>query len=147
MKKTLIIAGVCSVLLLMPALSAVPFKTTTSPVPDYDGTFVGGIGQVYKEGEEWVFDAVGYIAGAYQNRNRVTILAGSVLDLDQQPTGNTIVLLKFKSIIFGRITNEEGNRAPVIGFLITNEENLFIGRLMSLFGPAPHIWGQFTPNE
>jgi len=154
MKKTLIILGICSVLLAMPAMTAMSTtdivkKVTeqkTLATPDYDGTWVGGFGQVSKEGEEWQFEYAGYIAGAYKNRNRVTILGGSILDLDQEPTGNTIVLIKFKSIVIGKIKNEEGNGLPVIGFLITTDEDLFIGRLMSLIGPAPHIWGQFTPN-
>jgi len=152
MKKILLL-GICALLISMPAMTAATTQNTiqktvsqTPVTPDYDGTFVGGFGQVTKDGEEWVFDAVGYIAGAYQERSRVTILGGSILDLDQEPTGATIVLIKFNALVIGKIKNEEGGSAPVIGFLIANEDNLFIGRLMSIFGPAPHIWGQFTPN-
>jgi hypothetical protein len=35
---------------------------------------------------------------------------------------------------------------PIIGFIFVNENNQFIGRIMSIIGPAPYIWGQFTPN-
>ena len=40
----------------------------------------------------------------------------------------------------------EGKRAPIVGFFFQNDNQLFAGRIMSLFGPAPHIWGEFTPN-
>jgi len=153
MKKTLILIGICAVLISMPAFSAISInnisekeRNTQTPVlPDYDGTWVGGIGVVSKNGEEWEFETYGYLGGAYLKKSRCTILAGNTYDLEQQQTGS-IVLIKFRSIVIGRISNLEGNKAPVIGFLITNDENLFIGRLMSIFGPAPHIWGQFTPN-
>jgi hypothetical protein len=37
------------------------------------------------------------------------------------------------------------SKLPIVGFLFFNEQ-YFIGRIMSLFGPAPHIWGEYTPN-
>jgi hypothetical protein len=40
----------------------------------------------------------------------------------------------------------EGNRAPIVGFFFTNEDNYFMGRIISIFGPAPHIWGEFIDN-
>ena len=45
----------------------------------------------------------------------------------------------------GRIENMNGEKAPIIGFLFYNED-YFIGRIMSFFGPAPHLWGIYTPN-
>jgi len=154
MKRKIILLGLCAILLSMPAMSAFSVnnisekeKITQSPIlPDYDGTWIGGLGVVTKNGEEWEFEAHGYLGGVYQNKNRCTILAGNTYNLDEEQTGS-IMLIKFRAIVIGRISDLDGNKAPVIGFLMTNEDNLFIGRLMSIFGPAPHIWGQFTPNE
>ncbi len=50
MKKPIILALICAVLFLMPAFSALPIKTVSIskqkilPLPDYDGTFIGGYG-------------------------------------------------------------------------------------------------------
>ena len=153
MKKTIVLAGLCAVIFLMPAFSALPIKTTSNyqqkipiakPLEDYDGTWVGGYGKIIP-GEEWQFEYFGYLGGVYKIENRYKVIAGNVYNLDQEQIG-TIVLYNFKSIILGRISNMDGQKAPVIGFLKIFENNFFAGRLMSLFGPAPHIWGEFTPN-
>jgi len=152
MKKPILLAIICAVLFLLPACGALPIKTTRNieektsalPLEDYDGTWVGGFGRMYKEGDEWQFEYHGYLAGVYKNKNRFRILAGNVYNIDQEQIG-TIAMYNFKSIIYGRIKNMQGQSAPIVGFLITNENNKFAGRLMSLFGPAPHIWGEFTP--
>ncbi len=39
----------------------------------------------------------------------------------------------------------DGEKAPIVGFLFQNDQ-YFAGRIMSVFGPAPHIWGEYTPN-
>ena len=145
MRKTIILIGICSVLLLMPALSAFPIKTTTPPVPDYDGTFVGALGQVWKEGEEWQYEASVYIAGVYRDRY-YKILYGNIYNLDEGQIG-TIVIISTRSFLIGRITNIEGETAPIVGFIVDFQEDKFIGRLMSFFGPTPHMWGQYIPNE
>lgn len=145
MKKTLILVGICSVLLLMPALSAVPFKITLPPVPDYDGTFVGGLGRVWKEGEEWQYETQAYIAGVYRDRN-YKILYGNIYNLEEEQVG-TILMISSRIFLIGRITDMEDHKAPIVGFIIDFNEDKFVGRLMSLFGPAPHMWGQYIPNE
>ena len=150
MKKTVFVIGICVIFMLMPAISAFPTinKTDTTsktePTPDYDGTFVGGIGLMYKEDGEWQFDYYGYLGGVYKNYNRFKFISGKLFDLDQVEVGS-IKFITARSILVGRITNLDGQSAPIVGFLIYNDVH-FAGRLMSLFGPAPHIWGQFTPN-
>jgi hypothetical protein len=158
MKKTLFLIGICTVLISMPAISA--FSTTgtklinenilekdlLSPTePDYDGTFIGALGRVWKENGEWQNDASAYIAGVYRDRN-YKILYGKIFNLDEEQVGK-ITMISSRIFLIGRIENMEGKKAPIVGFLIDVEEDYFIGRLMSLFGPTPHMWGQYTPNE
>ena len=66
--------------------------------------------------------------------------------LEEEQIG-TILMIKFGIFLIGRITDMEEHKAPIVGFIIDFDEDKFIGRLMSLFGPAPHMWGQYTPNE
>ena len=153
MKKPIILALICTVLFLMPAFNALPIKKLNDseqknillPTVDSDGTFVGGFGRMYKENDEWQFETYGYIGGFYKDRDRYKILVGNIYNLDKEKIGN-FTLFNFKSYIFGKISNLERKSAPVVGFLFINEEGKFAGRLMSIFGPAPHIWGEFTPN-
>lgn len=153
MKKIVILLGICAMLVVMPISISMPVKTNTSglskiltlpPDPEYDGTFVGGLGRVYKENGEWQYEVHSYIAGFYKAGN-YKIIHGNIYNLDEEQIG-TITTISSRIFLIGRITDLEGHRAPIVGFLFTNEENQFIGRIMSLFGPAPHIWGKFTPN-
>jgi len=150
MKKTIFLAGICAVLFLMPAFCALPIKTANNSeqkilptLEEYDGTWIGGFGRIIP-GEEWQFQYYGYLGGVYKNKQYFTIFAGNIYNLDQEQTG-TIFMYNFKSVVFGKIKNMEGQGAPIVGFLIKNEDNFFAGRIMSLFGPAPHIWGKLTP--
>jgi hypothetical protein len=155
MKKRIILAAICAVLFLMPAFSALPIKKTsaseqkTLPLPtvDSDGTFVGGFGRMYKENNEWQFEYYGYLAGIYQNKNKYKILAGNIYkDINGQEQIGTIVMYNFKSFVVGKIKNMEGKGAPITGFLIIREDLKFAGRIMSVSGPAPNIWGELKPN-
>ena len=159
MKKTIILIGICAVLISMPAMSAIQVTSTKTLknidisskdlplpiVPDYDGIFVGALGQVWKEGEEWQYEANSYIAGVYRDRY-YKILYGNIYNLDEEQIG-TITIISTKSFLIGRITDMEGHKAPIVGFIIDFNEDKFIGRLMSFFGPTPHMWGQYIPNE
>jgi hypothetical protein len=154
MKKTLIIIGLCTLLVSMPAFSAysannmslsnVRKSLKTPTVPDYDGNFVGGLGRVWKEGEEWQYEVNSYIAGRYKE-GFYKILYGNIYNLEEEQIG-TIIMIKFRIFLIGRITNMEEQKAPIVGFIIDFDEDNFIGRLMSLFGPAPHMWGRYIPN-
>ncbi len=154
MKKLLIILGLCAVLVSMPALAAMPTTTfaktvnvpqqiktsETLPTGDYDGTFAGGIGRIYKENETWTYDTHAYLAGVYKG-NR---LYGNIYNLEEEQIGTIGAYFGYKLIV-GYIKNMDGKKAPIVGFLLWNDEN-FAGRIMSLFGPAPHIFGKYTPN-
>jgi hypothetical protein len=149
MKKLLIIIGICVVFLSMPVLTAFSTavtKTTleTPPIEDYDGTFIGGIGRIFKEGEEWSFDTHGYLAGVYKEGIRFNRLYGYLYNLEEEQVGYIGAYFGHK-IIIGYVEDMEENKAHIIGFLFYNDVN-FAGRIMSFFGPAPHIWGEYTPN-
>jgi hypothetical protein len=155
MKKTLIILGICALMISMPAMTAAPTLEKSSniitpeknfllpPIPDYDGTFVGGMGHLYKEEGEWQFDYYAYLAGVYK-LGYYKKLYGYIYNLDEEQIGYIGAYFGQK-IIIGFIEDMEDNRAPIIGFLFWNDSH-FAGRIMSLFGPAPHIIGEYTPN-
>ena len=153
MKKIFLYLGICALLITMPIFSAAPIKintlqflkTTIVPTDeDYDGTFVGGMGRVYKENGEWQYEVHAYIAGFYKINN-YKLIYGNIYNLDEEQIG-TITIISGNHFLIGRIKDLEDHRAPIVGFLFNNEEYQFFGRIMSLFGPAPHIWGQYTPN-
>lgn len=157
-KKTIwiLLCILCCSLLLLPTFSAERIQQHSriqhnqqifqipASLPEYDGTFIGGIGEISKDEEEWIFDAHGYLAGVYKTGRRVNRLYGHIFDLDEEQIG-VIKALFVQRIIIGRIEDMQGNSAPIIGFLLYNDEH-FVGRIMSFFGPAPHIWGEYTPN-
>jgi hypothetical protein len=158
MKNALILIGICAVLTSMPAMSAfsIPATKVTNSVdkiknlkaptvPDYDGTFVGGLGRVYKEGEEWQYEVYSYIVGVYRDRS-YKILYGNIYNTDEEQIG-TITMISKQTFMIGRISNMDGKKAPIVGFIYDFDEDKFIGRLMSIFGPAPHMWGKYIPNE
>jgi len=158
MKKIIIIIGLCAVLISMPAITAIPtmeasktFVTTekgttlqTPTLDDYDGTFIGGLGRLYKEDGEWQFNHYSYLAGVYK-LGRFNKLYGYIYNLEEEQIGEIGAYFGHK-LILGFIGDLDGNRLPMIGFLIYNDVN-FAGRIMSLVGPAPHIIGEYIPNE
>ena len=151
MKKIVPLALICATIFLMPAISALSIKTNINyerkipPLPDYDGTFLGGYGRMYKENEEWQFEYHGYLGGVYRDNNKNKILYGNIYNLEKEQIGK-ITFITAKSFLIGRIKNMDDRGVPIVGFFLIREDDLFAGRLMSFFGPAPHIWGKFTPN-
>ena len=156
MKKTLITIGILAIFLSMPALIAMQSIEKTNNVPkaekvlmepidpDYDGTFLGGLGRVYKdENGEWAYDTYAYIAGVYKDA-RLKRVFGKIYNLDQEEIGS-FWFINGRKILIGRIIGPDGGKAPIVGFLFYNEQ-YFIGRIMSIVGPAPNIWGEYTPN-
>jgi hypothetical protein len=155
MKKILIIIGLCAALISMPAMTAFQITETTNsmlktqtqlqtpPVDDYDGTFIGGMGHLYKENGDWQFDYYAYLAGVYK-LGFYKKLYGYIYNLDEEQIGYIGAYFGNK-IIIGYIENMDEQRAPIIGFLLWNDTH-FAGRIMSFFGPAPHIIGEYTPN-
>ena len=153
MKKLIILALIISIIFLIPTFSSLPIIKTSSfeqkTIPlfsiDNDGTFVGGFGRIYKENDELQFEYNGYIGGVYKNTNKYKKIAGKIYDLNKEQIGN-IVMYNFKSFVVGKLKNIEGKSASIVGFLIINKDLRFAGRIMSFFGPATYIWGEFTPN-
>ncbi len=62
-------------------------------------------------------------------------------NLEQEQIGN-ITIISVKSFLIRRISNIEGNRAPIVVFFLTNEDNYFMRRIMSIFAPAPSYLGR-----
>ncbi|MBN1281210.1 MAG: hypothetical protein JXA00_06135 [Candidatus Thermoplasmatota archaeon] len=147
MKKIVVVLGLCALLLAMPTLCAFPtmpkIQLPTPTLDEYDGTFVGGLGRLYKEGGEWQFDTWAYLAGVYK-LGAYKRLYGGIYNLNQEQIG-TIGAYFGHKIIIGYLETMQGHRAPMIGFLMWNNQN-FAGRIMTTFGPAPHIIGEYTPN-
>ena len=154
MKKTLLIIGILATLISMPAMTAIQItqKTTNFPMPEtilpqpddeYDGTFIGGIGVIYKEDGEWQFDTAAYMAGVYKG-GKYKRVSAYIYNLDEEQIAS-MWFISGRNILVGQIIDMDENKAPIVGFLFYNEE-YFIGRMMSLFGPAPHFWGEYTPN-
>jgi hypothetical protein len=155
MKKTLVIIGICAVLLSMPTLSALEFteaptniplpqkKLVTPPIDDYDGTFVGGLGRLYRAGGEWQFNLHAYLAGVYK-LGAYKKLYGYIYNLDEEQIGYIGAYFGQK-LILGYIEGMQNHRAPIVGFLFWDDQH-FAGRIMSFIGPAPHIIGEYTPN-
>jgi hypothetical protein len=156
MKKTLFVIGIIAVLISMPAMTAFPTtdkipnfprpeKTLyTAPAEDYDGTFIGGIGEIYKdESGEWAYDVHAYLAGVYRG-GKYKLVLGHIYNLDEEQIGS-IGFVSGNHILVGKVRDMNEEEAPIVGFLFY-QDNLFIGRIMSFFGPAPHIFGEYTPN-
>jgi len=159
MKKKLLIICICALFVLMPTLVATPsinpakkiklqIEISGLPAPivtDYDGTFIGAFGRVYKaENGSWAKEAYGYLAGVYKAGVRYKRVLGYIYDLNQTQVGY-IGFISANKFLVGKIKNMQNQSAPIVGFIFYNEE-YFIGRIMSFFGPAPHIWGAYTPN-
>ena len=156
MKKKLIIIGIILILTSMPALTAYQINEkptnntifeknlTPPPLKGYDGTFVGGLGQLYKRNGEWEFNAYAYLAGVYK-LGVYKKLVGFIYDTDEQQIGSILAFFGGKLII-GILSDMENHRTPMIGFLMWNDED-FAGRILTMFGPATHIIGEYTPNS
>jgi len=156
MKKMWLIIVIATILISTPTMTAIQvleeqinfpksIETIQTPNPDeYDGTFVGGIGYVYKdENDSWAFDTHAYIAGVYKT-GRYKRVFGNIYNLDKEQIGSMWFISNYY-ILFGRIQGMDEYKLPIVGFIFFNE-HYFIGRIMSFVGPVPNIWGEYTPN-
>ena len=156
MKRKLIIIGILLLLTSMPVISSYQINKkpsnrtyfeknlTPPPLQGYDGTFVGGLGQLYKENGEWKFNAYAYLAGVYK-LGVYKKLVGYIYDKNEQQIGSIFAFFGSKLII-GILSDMENHRAPMIGFFMWNDEE-FAGRILTMYGPATHIIGEYTPNS
>ena len=156
MKRTMLILGICTMLLFVPVLTALPLKEKMMSIPkptglippgppNYDGTFVGGLGRLYKQNGQWQFDYRAYMAGWYK-LGTFKKLFGYIYNLDETQIGYISAYLGHK-LIYGYIKDMQNRSAPLIGFLKWNNASDFAGRIMSTYGPAPYIIGHYTPNS
>lgn len=148
MKKTLIVIGLCAVLLSMPTLLAVPTQRNPqifSPLMMSDGTFAGGLGRGHWGNGRFDIDTVyAYMRGVY-TAGFYKKISGDLTNSYDQKIGEISAYL-IQKIIIG-YTQIGGHRSSIVGFLMRNQNNQFVGRIMGITGPAPHIWGQFVPNR
>jgi len=143
MKKYVIVFALCAFFVMLSSVTALSLPTLESvqyvaPIPRWDGEFIGAYGRVITTEEGRDFEAHGYIVGVYKGARRGRFY-GNVYNLEEEQIG-TIGAYFGKYILVGHVENLEGRKAPIVGFLLRNE-TMFFGRIMSLFGPAPHIIG------
>ena len=149
MKKTLLVIGLCAVLLSMPTLLA--FPTTNNPSLLYsslkmsDGTYAGGFGRGHWGNGNFNIDTVyAYMSGVYTGGAYIKISGDITKDYEKIGEISAFIVSK---IIFGH-TYVNGLRTPICGILMRNQNNQFVGRfIMSISIPAPHMWGYLIPNK
>lgn len=148
MKKTFMVIGLCAVLISMPTLIAVPALThsqLSSPLKMSDGTFAGGLGQGHWGNGGFNIDSVyAYMQGVYTSSVYKKI-SGDLRNPYDQKIGEISAYLIYKIII--GYTQIGGHRNSIFGFLMRNQNDQFVGRIIGITGPASHIWGQFVPNR
>lgn len=149
MKKALLAIVLSAVFLSMPTLLA--FPTANHPSPLFspfkmsDGTFAGGLGRGHWGHGKFNIETVyAYMSGVYTSGPFIRISGDITKDYNKIGEINAIIVYR---IIYGYIKNAQGLRSPMIGFLIQNQQDQFVGRIMSIIGPAPNIWGYFIPNK
>lgn len=157
MKKGIVLIAICMIFIITPVTGALTLeeksfdkeaiqkedisKLTKPSFNEYDGTILGGLGRLFKENEEWNYNVYSYLAGVYKEKDNHKTIYCNIYNLDKEKIG-TLRAYCGHSIIIGSIKNLDEGKAPIVGFLFENEEK-FAGRIMSLFGPAPHIWGKY----
>jgi hypothetical protein len=156
MKKRILVIGILTILISMPVMTAIQINEKTINIPkpdtifttlnpdDYDGTFLGGIGYVYKdENDSWAFETHAYIAGVYKGGTFKRAFC-NIYNLEEEQIGS-MWFFSNHFILVGKIKGMDEYKLPIVGFLFYNEQ-YFIGRIMSIVGPVPNIWGEYTPN-
>jgi len=143
MKKIAIVC-VCLMFLGISIAAAAPnLQRHTQQLLTLDptGTYEGYIGIPEHQGQNATI--VGTINGTYELRNRGGRFLG---DWETENRSGTMRGRFARHVMMGRISmmvNGTERSLPVIGF-IRIQNNSFIGRGMSYFGPALYFWGDFT---
>ncbi|KYK25178.1 hypothetical protein AYK25_05440 [Thermoplasmatales archaeon SM1-50] len=147
MKKTLFAIGLCAIILSMPTVLAFPTQNHSllfSPLLlSDDGTFAGGMGRGHW-GHGFVIDSVyAYMHGVYTS-GVFTKISGDLTNSDNVKIGEIKAYFIYKIIIGYKIT--QGHQTSLVGYMMKNSNNQFVGRILGVFGSTSHIWGQFIPN-
>jgi hypothetical protein len=148
MKKTVIAIIASIILLSMPTILATPAFNQSSLFPPRilsDGTFAGGFGRGHWGNGNFNIDTVyAYMSGVYSGGAYIKI-SGSIDNAYGDKIGDINAMIGFK-IIFGS-TTLNGLKTPIFGFLMRHQNNQFIGRIMSITLPVPHMWCYLIPNK
>ncbi|MBN1280809.1 MAG: hypothetical protein JXA00_04085 [Candidatus Thermoplasmatota archaeon] len=139
--KKIAIVTICLLLIGVGIAAAAPQQQQqTVPVNPTDGTFDGNVG--YKRpGQNATI--VGTIAGTYTMKNRGGRFNG---DWATENYSGTLKGAFGRHLLIGRISmmiNGTERSLPIIGF-IGYRDSQFLGRFMSLIGPALYFWGTYT---
>jgi len=145
MKKIMSICAIFILLLSMSMVSAVQPIIKDAKLVEPDGIFSGYIG-IPKQQDPII---MGNISGVYKLGNRGGAFNAS-WDIEYKNFSGTGTLLGFfgKNILLGKLSAEGYNKTlPIIGFIGFDKSNqTFIGRAMSVIGPALYFWGTYQPN-
>ncbi|MCU0851287.1 MAG: hypothetical protein MUC80_08490 [Candidatus Thermoplasmatota archaeon] len=148
MKKTVIAIVVGLILLSMPTILAIPAPNRSSlfsPLVLSDGTFAGGFGRGHWGNGNFNIDTTyAYMSGVYSGGAYIKI-SGNIDNAYGEKIGDINAMIGFK-IIFGS-TTLNGLKTPIFGFLMRHQNNQFIGRIISITLPVPHMWGYLIPNK
>ena len=144
MKKFFAISAIIILLVSISMASAVQIKTKDAKLIEADGSFTGFIG-VPKQQDPII---MGNISGVYLIRNKGGAFNASWDINYENKTGSGTVRGVFgKKILLGKLSADGYNKTlPIIGFIGFDKNNqTFIGRAMSVVGPAIYFWGTYQP--
>ena len=118
MKKTFLLIGLCTFILLMPTFVAFPTTIiTTQNLLMSDGTFIGGFGRGHWGNGKFNIDSIyAYLNGVYT--------FGTFLKLSGEITksygkiGEIIAFIIGNKFIFGHTTNNNGQQSIIFGILL-----------------------------
>jgi hypothetical protein len=143
MKKKLL--PILAIFMLFASMSTV----LSSPLSQVSttGTFEGNIG--YRINGSWV--PTGNISGTYTDVGKLGYRWGRFNGTwsynDKNMSGS--LQGRFRLLIIGRVSadiNGTMRQFPIIGFLGSNNQGKFVGRVMSYVGPALYLWGTYQPD-
>ena len=134
----------------MPTILAAPLMnhpaSLFSPTKSSNGTFAGGMGRGHWGFGNFNIDTThAYLAGVYTSGAYIR-LTGEIKNSNYDIIGEISATIIFK-IIIGQTEDIQGQRTPLIAYVMKNKHDQFVGRLLiSSFRTSPHIWGYLIPN-
>jgi len=150
MKKTFFIILFCVIIVLIPTILASPNTNKDSQIINSftmsDGTFVGGLGRGHWGNGKFNIDNVyAYMNGVYTSSFYLKISGD--LTKNNGKFGEISAYIIANKIIFGYITNNNGQKTTMFGILIKNENSQFVGRILVSSMPTPYMWGLLIPTK
>ena len=145
MRNFLAAFAICVLLVGISIASAVQTNTEEVKVLAADGSFSGYIGFPKKQDPI----ILGNISGVYKLGKRGGAFNATWdIEFKNVSGSGTIRGVFGKHILLGKLSAEGYNKTlPIIGFIGFDKNNqTFIGRAMSVVGPALYFWGNYQPN-